>query len=75
MREAYRVFLYRLTALFRRRRLEDDLDAELRSHLELAAERNLGRGMSVEKARREALLDLGGSSKPSKYAANKENFA
>ncbi len=60
MREVYRVFLYRLTALFRERRLEDDLDQELRSHLELAAERNLGRGMSAEKARREALLDLGG---------------
>ena len=60
MREFYRVFLNRLAALFRRRRLEDDLDAELRSHLEIAIERNLRRGMGPEQARREALLDLGG---------------
>src|SRR6266436_6138987 len=60
MRELYRVFLNRLAALFRRRRLEDDLDAELRSHLEIAIERNLRRGMGPEQARREALLDLGG---------------
>ena len=60
MREFYRVFRFRLGALFRHHRLEDDLDAELRSHLELAVERNLGRGMSAEMARREALLELGG---------------
>jgi len=60
MREFYCVFLNRLAALFRWRRLEDDLDAELRSHLEIAIERNLRRGMGPEQARREALLDLGG---------------
>ena len=60
MRELSREFLNRLAALFRRRRLEDDLTAELRSHLEIAIDRNLGRGMSAEEARREALLDLGG---------------
>jgi macrolide transport system ATP-binding/permease protein len=40
--------------------MEDELDAELRSHLEMAAERNLRRGMSEEQARREALLEFGG---------------
>jgi len=60
MRELYRIFVFRVTALFRHRRLEDDLDAELRSHLEFAAERNRGRGMSAAMARREALLELGG---------------
>src|SRR5713101_1630014 len=60
MREFYCVFLNRLAALFRRRHLEDDLDAELRSHLEIAIERNLRRGMGPEQARRQALLDLGG---------------
>lgn len=60
MREFYRIFLFRVTALFRHRRLEDDLDAELRSHLEFAAERNRRRGMSAEMAQREALLELGG---------------
>ena len=50
----------RLAALFRRRKLENDLDAELKSHLEMAIELNLARGMSAEQARREALLGFGG---------------
>lgn len=60
MRELFRMFLHRLAALFRRRRLEDDLDAELRSHLEMAVELNLRKGMSAEDARREALRSFGG---------------
>src|SRR2546426_969897 len=60
MRESCRVFIHRLAALFRRRHLEDDLDAELRSHLEMAAELNLRKGMTTEDARREALRGFGG---------------
>jgi macrolide transport system ATP-binding/permease protein len=60
MRELYLVLIHRLAALFRHRRLEDDLDAELRSHLEMAVELNLGKGMSAEDARREALRGFGG---------------
>jgi macrolide transport system ATP-binding/permease protein len=60
MREFCREFLHRLASLFRRRHLEDDLDTELRSHLEMAVERNLCQGMSPEQAHRQALLDLGG---------------
>ena len=60
MRELFRTLLDRLAALFRRRRLEDDLAEELRSHLEMAVELNLGRGMSAEEARREALRSFGG---------------
>src|SRR5467141_3759539 len=60
MPDFLRTFLRRLAALFRRRRLEDDLDAELRSHLEMAVERNLRKGMTAADARREALLSLGG---------------
>src|SRR3989440_9532706 len=60
MRESCRVFIHRLAALFRRRHLEDDLDAELRSHLEMAAELNLRKGMATEDARREALRGFGG---------------
>jgi predicted permease len=60
MRELCREFFDRLASLFRRRHLEDDLDAELRSHLEMAVERNLCQGMSPEQAHRQALLDLGG---------------
>jgi macrolide transport system ATP-binding/permease protein len=60
MPELYRVFVHRLAALFRRRRLEDDLDAELRSHLEMAVEQNLRKGMTAEDARRETLRGFGG---------------
>jgi len=55
-----RQWLHRLRSFFRRAQLDHDLDAELRSHLEMAFERNLARGMSSEQARRQALLDFGG---------------
>src|SRR6267154_3202451 len=60
MRELFRMFCRRLVALFRRRRLEDDLDEELRSHLDMAVELNCRKGMSREDARREALKGFGG---------------
>src|SRR5467141_1544187 len=60
MRELCRTFLHRLAALFRHRHLEDDLDAELRSHIEMAIELNLRKGMSAGDARREALRSFGG---------------
>ncbi len=60
MRELCRTFVQRFTGLFRRSRLERDLDAELRSHLEMAVEMNLQKGLSAEDARREALRSFGG---------------
>src|SRR3981189_527327 len=60
MRELFRMFCRRLVALFRRRRLEDDLDEELRSPLDMAWELNGRKGMSAEDARREALKGFGG---------------
>src|SRR5882762_8395660 len=60
MSATLRSIVQRLTALFRRRRLEDDLDNELRSHLEMSAELNLRKGMSPADARREALRSFGG---------------
>ena len=60
MRELSRMFVQRLFSLFRRRRLEDDLDDELRSHLEMAVELNQRKGMSGQDARREALKSFGG---------------
>ncbi len=55
-----RTLAARILALFRRRGLDADLEQELRSHLEMAVERNLRQGMNPEQARRQALLDLGG---------------
>src|SRR6266481_1706908 len=60
MSATLRSIVQRLTAVFRRRRLEDDLDDELRSHLEMSAELNLRKGMSPADARREALRSFGG---------------
>jgi predicted permease len=60
MREFFRMLLHRLAAPFRRQHLENDLDEELRSHLEMAVEANLSKGMSAEDARREALRSFGG---------------
>ncbi|HET8923155.1 MAG TPA: ABC transporter permease [Candidatus Acidoferrum sp.] len=60
MMEFLRTLTARVVALFRRRRLDEDLDEELRSHLEMAVELNQRKGLSAEQARREALLGLGG---------------
>ncbi len=40
--------------------MEDDLDAELRSHLEMAVETNLRKGMNPKDARHEAARNFGG---------------
>jgi len=50
----------RVVALFRRGRLDLELDEELRVHLEMAADENRRRGMSDDEAWRTALRDFGG---------------
>jgi predicted permease len=40
--------------------LDEDLDAEMASHLEMAVEENLRRGMDLEEARRRAMVRFGG---------------
>ena len=55
-----RVLVLRLIALFRRGRLEQELDEELRSHLEMEVEENVRRGMSPKEARYAALRSFGG---------------
>jgi hypothetical protein len=51
--------LDRLTNLFRRARLDREIQAELQAHLEMRIEENLARGMSAADARRDALLRFG----------------
>src|SRR3989449_5702877 len=60
MREFSRIFIHRLAAIFRRRRLEEEMNEDVRSHLERPAEVNLRKGMRAEEARREALRGFGG---------------
>jgi putative ABC transport system permease protein len=49
----------RFTTLFSGRRLDQDLDDELRTHLEMRAEDNIAEGMSEEDARRAAMIRFG----------------
>jgi len=50
----------RFGALFRRARLDADLEAELAQHLEAATADNMRQGMTAAEARRQARLVLGG---------------
>jgi predicted permease len=52
--------LYRLRAIFRRQVMEEELDEELRFHLERQAEKDLKAGLTPEEARRKARLAFGG---------------
>src|ERR1041385_3820435 len=51
--------LNRFTGLFRRNRLERDLDEELRLHVELKTQENIASGMPSEEARYAALRAFG----------------
>jgi predicted permease len=55
-----RVLLSRCAALFRGKKLDEDLDEELRTHIDLAVEENLRRGMTLQQARTAALRAFGG---------------
>jgi predicted permease len=50
----------RIRSFFGQGRIDQDLDAELAAHIELAVEENLKRGMPADEARRNALLQFGG---------------
>jgi len=56
----WRRLVWRIEVLFRKDRPENELDEEIRSHLEQEIRENVGRGMSIEEARRRALVDFGG---------------
>jgi predicted permease len=58
--ELIRTVLCRCAALFGKRKLDHDLDEELRSHIDFAVEENLKHGMNAQQARRAALKDFGG---------------
>jgi len=61
MTDRFRQLLQRMRSFFRRSQLDHELDTEMSSHLELAVEENLRRGLSPSEARRQALLRFGGS--------------
>ena len=51
---------YRMRALFRRSAIEDELDKELRFHVEQSVERYVKAGLSHEEALRRARIEFGG---------------
>jgi predicted permease len=51
--------LRRIGNLFRRSRIDREIDAELRAHIEMRIEDNVAAGMTPEDARRDALLRFG----------------
>ena len=55
-----RASLLRVAGLFNRARRDDELTAELESHLQMHIEDNLRAGMTLQEARRHALLKFGG---------------
>ena len=55
-----RQLLHRLHSLFRRTPLDRELEAEISSHLQLAIDENLQRGLSPSEARRQAFIHFGG---------------
>jgi putative ABC transport system permease protein len=51
--------LRRIANLFRRNRVDSEIDAELQSHIDLRIDANLAVGMSPDEARRRALVQFG----------------
>jgi len=55
-----RVFASRMMGLFRKRRLDENLEAEVSAHLEFLTEENIRRGMNPDRARAAARREFGG---------------
>src|SRR4029453_7666151 len=53
-------WMLRLRALFRRRAVEDEIDAELRFHLDRQVQGHVARGLDHDEAMRRARLEVGG---------------
>jgi predicted permease len=60
MIEFIREGLERVLSFFSKRERDRDFENEVSSHIEMAVEENLRRGMSAEEARRQALVAFGG---------------
>ena len=58
--EWIRILISRCAALFRRRKLDEELNEEVHAHIEFAVEENVRRGMPAQEARTAAMRDFGG---------------
>jgi predicted permease len=50
----------RIRSFFQKRKLDGDLENEVASHLSMAIDENMRRGLSIDEARRQALIRFGG---------------
>src|SRR5882762_8388161 len=60
MMDQMRTLLARIASLFRRGKLDAELDDEVGAHIDLAVDAKVRRGMSEKQARTEALREFGG---------------
>lgn len=60
MKDQIREGLQRVRSFFRKDAMDRELDEEMASHIEMAVEENLKKGMGEEEARRQALVRFGG---------------
>jgi hypothetical protein len=60
--------------LFHRRQLDDELSDEMSAHLELSAADYVARGMSLEDARRAAVLRFGGTLQTAEAYRDRQGF-
>ena len=65
--ERIRILLSRLAALLRQRVLDEDLDEELRSHIEFAVTEKMECGMCERGARQAAIKEFGGVTQVSEH--------
>jgi predicted permease len=60
----------RITNLFRRTRMDREIDAELQAHIQLRIDDNIARGMTPQEARRDALLRFGNPTSTREHVAS-----
>jgi hypothetical protein len=60
----------RMSNLFRRSRLDREIETELQSHIEMRIEENLSAGMPPEQARRDALARFGNPTVTKEHVAS-----
>ena len=65
----------RLKSLLQRKRAEDELDEELKYHIERKTEEYAAKGLRREDARRQALLEMGGIEKRKEECRDARGFA
>jgi putative ABC transport system permease protein len=64
----------KVRSLFRRRQAEQELDEELRLHIESRTEENVSKGMNPAEARRAALLSMGGVEQAKEACRDQRTF-